>query len=919
VTWLAVPAIASAASRSWSGPVATGNLVSWQYQALSAIACPSADQCTGVDSLGRETTFDPSDPGTPRPVAVDPGRELVAIDCPSLGQCTALSDSGDEVTFDPSAPGSPTRAVIDTRAVDDASPYDGGVLHNLDCPTASQCTAVDGDGYEITFNPMAPGAATGVDINGGTGLGGIACSSKTECIAVGGNSSEVAFDPQDPGHPQPATTTGDVDLGGVSCPSAHQCTAVGSDDTTARAAEVTFDPAAPTGATTGEFWDGGGGDVVCVSTRICITDTYLPPAMGEPGGSVAWIFDPNDPGEISDLSPAYVESGPTACPTASLCVVLASGTADEETFDPATAIAGTQAEIAPWSDAKDVACPLAAECVDIALWSPGPQPGEGLPDEAQLFDPSGASSPSLYDTTAFFLKAVACPAANQCTAVGESNLPPDGPYTDEATFDPTSQSAPPTLADFQGYTTLSAVACPFSTECVAIDDTDEITFDPTSPSNHDAVTLLPGPSTTSLSGIACPSIDQCTVVDSSGAEMTFDPAAPGTPSPVSISGDALVALACPSVTQCTADDATGVVTFDPLDPGTPHPVTADAGHQLGRIACPSLTDCVAVDDGGDAVEGDPGATGSWTVTRIPGADSLVGISCSSAALCVAVDDAGSAWAGVNAALPVGQAPTVTAEASSVDDQLVASLSGEVDPQGVLVTDCELQWASGSSYSSAQSQPCDQSPGAGTAPVTVTAQLSGLSPGTTYHYRFVAETTAGVTDGDSQTFATPGVAFGGGVATTPTAAPAVTGTATTPVPPALTTPAGAATTSAPTALAPPAVTGTAPAVSLVAAATRLRVGTLAPRAARSYRVRAGDRWLRLTLHLSTTSGRSLADELIDVVIGSRTSAVRTGADGSATLVLARPRNETIKLRCAGTPQDAPSTTAFRIVVSRSASH
>ncbi len=54
--------------------------------------------------------------------------------------------------------------------------------YNVDavgCPSASQCTAVDYDGRDVTFNPAAPGTPTQTTINsvGDDRLTGVACPS----------------------------------------------------------------------------------------------------------------------------------------------------------------------------------------------------------------------------------------------------------------------------------------------------------------------------------------------------------------------------------------------------------------------------------------------------------------------------------------------------------------------------------------------------------------------------------------------------------------------------------------------------------------------------------------------------------------------------------------------------------------------
>ena len=58
------PAVASAASLSWSAPRQLDR-PSFPFTALYGLACPSVSQCTAVDAAGRQVTFNPGAPGTP--------------------------------------------------------------------------------------------------------------------------------------------------------------------------------------------------------------------------------------------------------------------------------------------------------------------------------------------------------------------------------------------------------------------------------------------------------------------------------------------------------------------------------------------------------------------------------------------------------------------------------------------------------------------------------------------------------------------------------------------------------------------------------------------------------------------------------------------------------------------------------------
>jgi hypothetical protein len=74
----------------------------------------------------------------------------------------------------------------------------------------------------------------------------------------------------------------------------------------------------------------------------------------------------------------------------------------------------------------------------------------------------------------------------------------------------------------------------------------------------------------------------------------------------------------------------------------------------------------------------------------------------------------------------------------------ATLNGTVNPDGLLVTSCEFEYGPEASYG--QSMPCAQSLGSGSGPVAVSAELSGLPEGATYHYRLVASNANGPNQG-----------------------------------------------------------------------------------------------------------------------------------------------------------------------------
>ncbi len=112
--------------------------------------------------------------------------------------------------------------------------------------------------------------------------------------------------------------------------------------------------------------------------------------------------------------------------------------------------------------------------------------------------------------------------------------------------------------------------------------------------------------------------------------------------------------------------------------------------------------------------------------------------------------------------PAGSAPTVETGAASSVTRTAATLSASVDPDGATVSACRFEYGPTTSYGS--SVPCSTPPGGGDSAVTVSAQVTGLTPNTTYHFRILATNPGGTSDGVDHSFTTqvlppPSVATG----------------------------------------------------------------------------------------------------------------------------------------------------------------
>ena len=102
--------------------------------------------------------------------------------------------------------------------------------------------------------------------------------------------------------------------------------------------------------------------------------------------------------------------------------------------------------------------------------------------------------------------------------------------------------------------------------------------------------------------------------------------------------------------------------------------------------------------------------------------------------------------GITAGLPA-PAPAVVTGSPEALPGLQETLTGTVNPEGGATT-YQFQWGTSASYGNTTPV---TSAGSGSSPVTVNATVTGLTPGTLYHYRLTATNSGGTTNGADQTF------------------------------------------------------------------------------------------------------------------------------------------------------------------------
>jgi DNA-binding beta-propeller fold protein YncE len=104
-------------------------------------------------------------------------------------------------------------------------------------------------------------------------------------------------------------------------------------------------------------------------------------------------------------------------------------------------------------------------------------------------------------------------------------------------------------------------------------------------------------------------------------------------------------------------------------------------------------------------------------------------------------------------------PDAASEAATEVGTEAGTLNGTVNPGGVPLSECFFEWGESPSYG--KTAPCEPDPaevGEGKSPVAVHAKVSGLSPGTQYHFRVVAANANGATKGEDEGFQTLGPAI-----------------------------------------------------------------------------------------------------------------------------------------------------------------
>ena len=389
-----------------------------------------------------------------------------------------------------------------------------------------------------------------------------------------------------------------------------------------------------------------------------------------------------------------------------------------------------------WSAAVpfDVAnVPSAVSCGSEALCVAVDREGNALTST----DPTAAAPTwSTAHPSGSALNAVSCAPEGLCAAVNAS-----GDAVVRSTTSSTWVSDP-----IDAGHSLTGVSCPQADLCVAVDSAGHV-LSSTNPQPGPWRSALVDHEHPALTGVSCASPTLCVAVDSAGEVLWST--APTTGEAAwhiePITSEELVGVSC-APAGCVAVDARGdaLASADPA--GGNWSATAIDAERFNSVSCASSGLCVAVDARGEALASDqPEASpATWAATR-PGSEALASVSCMPGGSCLAVTPGGrSLLARVPAPLAVTLTPTEIAVAG-------ATLAGTVNPNDANLESCRFEYGTSTSYGT--SVPCATLPSATGGNQSVGAQLEGLSPNTTYHYRVVAISPSGTAQGGDVKFTT----------------------------------------------------------------------------------------------------------------------------------------------------------------------
>jgi photosystem II stability/assembly factor-like uncharacterized protein len=319
-----------------------------------------------------------------------------------------------------------------------------------------------------------------------------------------------------------------------------------------------------------------------------------------------------------------------SCTSSSVCAALEAGTRLLTTTD-----GGNTWQVRPLPraivDPLQLACAPGGYCAIVFQ-------RHGVLDEASTTIRSGVWSTRSIAATSDDADpgTISCPAWDSCRLVGFGTLV-DTTYGEVA-----ARGAWVQRSIASSLTSLSAVACPTTTTCIAVGAGEAVSTDNGGESWMTAVD--PPAADMQPSSLACVSSKICVVAGVAGAypdqvaaiERTTDGGQHWQPVAIPSGDRSLYAVTCLSATTCVVAGLGDVPILRTTDAGATW-ITASYPSSNGSailISCGSPTTCVAA--GGVALMASTDSGATWSPVTSADTPSIEGISCTSATSCVAI-------------------------------------------------------------------------------------------------------------------------------------------------------------------------------------------------------------------------------------------------------------------------------------------
>jgi hypothetical protein len=618
---------------SWAGPVTIDSGV-----ALDAVSCAAETFCVATDVSGNYLIDNAGTWSTPKAfVAASPGADLaLSVACPTTTYCLAVGMTPNT-----------------TPILPDVMFYDNGTWHqqtdnaltddvfdSVSCLSRASCAAVTYGGYYVSFTaPTVNGASETANFSSAaqvdaadavSGLTSISCASATYCAAADGY-GDLLIDSSGTWHAAlselPQASNAFVSCSSVTSGSVSGNNCIAIDDVGETAASsgtgwLSGDPGSASDSIVGFTctndanclgvdYNGFAITVVETLNSYSLVTTQLSQYFDEPNNvttlscvsatSSRLCFAGDAAGNIYtstggswtllthliDQSSGVVALSCAGVPTSYVCWVLDSeGNPyfySQGTWQ--TIVAGTGPLLSP----VGVSCSTTNACLAVD------QSYDAVRYSDQNLLSFGATVIPASDSSSAIPLALSCvPGQSRCVVVDSSGFAfisssgSNWVATNQFVSDPSTEAP-------------TAISCPTTTFCAAVDDAGNAYFLNSSTwSSADAVTAEP------LVAISCVSAYRCVASDDLGNAFIYDGNSWTEVSQVAASGDYLQGISCLTLTTCVVSDSSTsylLTVSSPSNTTTSIPAIASANRTAGHLV-------VAV-----KVAGNDAPVGTVTISR----------------------------------------------------------------------------------------------------------------------------------------------------------------------------------------------------------------------------------------------------------------------------------------------------------------